>query len=96
MKGVVFAILVAACAASTSAGAQALNPADRYDIKSAAEWAVRDVTMKTGEPVAERGGYVVPVTVANTKCTVTVRPYTPKSDFEPPRRWKTDNAVCGK
>ncbi|VWC52271.1 hypothetical protein BLA13014_07947 [Burkholderia aenigmatica] len=52
--------------------------------------------MKTGEPVAGQGGYSVPVTVADTKCKVFVRPYTPKSDMEPPRRWKADAAVCGK
>lgn len=96
MKTFVAASLLAACFLSTSVGAQPLSPADRYDIKAEAEWATRSATMKTGEPVAEQGSYVVPVTVANTKCKVAVRPYTPKSDLEPPRRWKADPAVCGK
>lgn len=96
MKIFVAWTLIAACGISTSVGAQTLNPADRYDIKSAAEWAARDATMKTGEPVAGQGGYSVPVTIADTKFKVFVRPYTPKSDMEPPRRWKADAAVCGK
>jgi hypothetical protein len=96
MKTLMFAALVAAGALSTAASAQPLNPADRYDVQHEAEWAVQDVTMKTGEPVAAQGGYVVPVTVAGTKCTVLVRPYTPKSDREPPVRWKADPAACGK
>lgn len=96
MKFFVAAALLANCVVSTSAGAQTLNPADRYDIKAEAEWAARSTTMKTGEPVAEQGAYVVPITVANMKCKVLVRPYTPKSDLEPPRRWKADPAVCGK
>lgn len=96
MKTLVFSTLVAAFTISTSAGAQTLSPADRYDIRIAAEWAARDAMMKTGEPVAVQGGYVVPVNVGNTKCTVTVRPYTPKSDFASNLRWKADAAKCDK
>ncbi|MBU9371809.1 hypothetical protein LGM85_22560 [Burkholderia multivorans] len=96
MKIRLISTLVAACAITASAHAQVLHPADRYDIKSEAEFAVRDVTIKAGEPVAAQSGYIVPVIVANEKCKVLVRPYTPKSDMEPPRRWKADTAVCGK
>ncbi|NIF40125.1 hypothetical protein F3J14_04255 [Burkholderia sp. Tr-862] len=88
--------LIAACAFSTAASGQALHPADRYDIKSEAEFAVQKATIQAGEPTAGQGGYVVPVMVANEKCTVVVRPYTPKSDLEPPRRWKSEPAVCRK
>ncbi|MBR8085614.1 hypothetical protein K6L09_41655 [Burkholderia cepacia] len=88
--------LIAACVFSTAASGQALHPADRYDIKSEAEFAVQKVAIKAGEPTAGQGGYIVPVTVAHEKCTVTVRPYTPKSDMEPPRRWKAEPPVCRK
>ncbi|MEW6343108.1 MAG: hypothetical protein AB1704_20800 [Pseudomonadota bacterium] len=73
-----------------------LNLADQHDIRIEAEWAVQQATVKLGSPVAKRGGYLVPVTVANTKCEVFVRPYMPQSDLEPPMRWKADPAVCGK
>ncbi|WP_420213556.1 hypothetical protein ACN8ZM_40840 (plasmid) [Burkholderia aenigmatica] len=88
--------LIAAYVFSTAASGQALHPADRYDIKNEAEFAVQKVAIKAGEPIAEHGGYIVPVAVANEKCTVTVRPYTPKSDLEPPRRWKAEPPVCRK
>ncbi|VBQ36254.1 Uncharacterised protein [Burkholderia pseudomallei] len=96
MKTLITLAFIAACAFSATSDAQTLHPADRYDIKSEAEFAVRAMTIKSGDPVAEQGGYMVPVTVANTKCTVLVKPYTPKSDMEPPHRWKADTAVCGK
>jgi hypothetical protein len=95
MKISIISALFAVCTIAASANAQTLSPADRYDIRSAAEWAVRDMTMKAGEPVAEQGGYMVPVVVANTKCKALVKPYTPKSDQEPPLRWKVVSAVCG-
>jgi len=96
MKILVISTLVSACALSTSVGAQTLSHADQYDIKNAAEYAARKATMKTGEPVPTQGGYIVPVTVAGTKCKVFVHPYTPKSDLAPPMRWDSDAAVCGK
>lgn len=96
MKISLISTLIAAFVIAAPVHAQALHPADRYDIKSEAEFAARGMLIKSGEPVAEQGGYMVPVTVANTKCKVLVRPYTPKSDMEPPRRWKADTAVCGK
>ncbi|MBN3761176.1 hypothetical protein [Burkholderia sp. Ac-20365] len=96
MKILAIATLVASCVLSTSVGAQTLSHADQFDIKTAAEYAVKKATMKAGEPVATQGGYIVPVTVAGTKCKVFVHPYKAKSDFAPPMRWDSDPAVCDK
>lgn len=77
-------------------GAQTLSHADEFDIKNAAEYAVKKATMKTGEPVAAQDGYFVPVTVAGAKCKVFVHPYKPQSEMSPPIRWDADAAVCSK
>lgn len=97
MKTLVTPILLAACVIATPASAQTLHPADRSDIKQEAEFAVRQMTIRSGEPLPDqRGGYMVPVMVATTSCKVLVRPYTPKSANEPPARWKADTPACGK
>lgn len=67
-----------------------------HDAGAKARRVVRALTINAGEPVVAEGGYIVPVIVANEKCKVLVRPYTPKSNMEAPRRLKTDTAVCGK
>lgn len=96
MKILIVSTLIAACAISTSVSAQTLSRADEFDIKNAAEYAVKKATMTTGEPIARQGGYIVPVTVKGTKCKVFVHPYTSTSDLSPPMRWDSDPAVCDK
>jgi hypothetical protein len=74
--------------------AQALHPADAYDIKSTAEFAAQRKFVRAGAPVRQGVGYLVPVEVMGRKCTVLVNPYAPKSDLEPPLRWKADAPKC--
>lgn len=82
---------------SLSAGAAtSLHPADAYDIKSSAEFAVMHQIIKAGEPKKVSGGYEVPVSVDGKTCKVLVKPYTP-SQVEPPIRWKAaGQPVCDK
>lgn len=90
-------LLLMIAGVSMGAGAAtSLHPADAYDIKQSAEFAVMNQSIKAGEPKKVSGGYEVPVAVNGNTCKVLVKPYTP-SQIEPPIRWKAaGQPVCNK
>jgi hypothetical protein len=88
-------LAIATLLASGVAQAQ-LHPADAYDIKSEARFAVLNKFVKADDPAKKSDGYEVPVVVNGLKCRVLVIPYSPKSNMEPPVRWKASEPVCGK
>jgi Ni/Co efflux regulator RcnB len=53
--------------------AATLHPADAYDIKQAAEFAVMHQAIKAGEPQPVSSGYEVPVVVSGKTCKVLVK-----------------------
>lgn len=89
-------VLLALVSSMSAVAATGLHPADAFDLKREAEWAVMRQIVKAGEPKKVADGYEVPVAVDGKTCRVLVKPYTP-NEMEPPIRWKAaGQPVCVK
>ena len=75
---------------------QKANRADIRDVKLDAEFAVARKYIQASEPVFKKNSATVKVQIMDKTCVVTVDRYEPKSDLEPPIRWKVKDVKCEK